>query len=128
MNGHNEPIRYIATLHKVKKNTPFRLGNAGSITNKTHLWIVYGSSFRSLVDPYPCFAEKRLDVVENKGLTLTNAEKRACIALKTLRWLLEQRSKEDPNCSEDVAVARGRSWTMVAGGGQDVRGTEFWEE
>jgi hypothetical protein len=41
-------------------------------------------------DPYPpCFAKKRLDVVENKGLALKNAEKRGCIVLKTLRWSLQ---------------------------------------
>jgi hypothetical protein len=70
----------------------------------------------------------RLDVVENKGLALKNAEKRACIVLKTLRWSLQRRNKEGANCSEDVAVGRCRGWTMVAGGGQDARGMEFWEE
>jgi hypothetical protein len=81
------------------------------------------------IRPYPlCFAKKRLDVVENKGLAVKNAEKRGCIMLKTLRWSLQRRSKERVNCSEDAAIDRVRAWTMVAGGGQDVRGMEFWEE
>jgi hypothetical protein len=33
----------------------------------------------------PCFAKKRLESIDKKGLVPTNAEKRVCIALKTLR-------------------------------------------
>jgi hypothetical protein len=58
--------------------------------------------------PASCFAKKRLDVVENKGLALKNAEKRGCIVLKTLRWSLQRRSKKGANCSEDVAVGLQR--------------------
>jgi hypothetical protein len=92
----------------------------------------FGISFQRLlamVDPLPpCFAKKRLDVIENKGLAQKNADKIACIVLKTLRWSLQRRSKERANCSEDIAVEPGGTRTMVAGGGQDVPGTGFWEE
>jgi hypothetical protein len=36
---------------------------------------------QACLTPTPCFAKKRLDVVENKGLAMENAEKRACIVL-----------------------------------------------
>jgi hypothetical protein len=38
----------------------------------------------------PCFGEKRLEGVENKGSAPTRAEKRDCIALKTLRAFLQR--------------------------------------
>jgi hypothetical protein len=41
----------------------------------------------------PCFAKKRLESVENKGLGVKNSEKRGCILLKTLRGSLQRKCK-----------------------------------
>ena len=51
-----------------------------------------------MVDPLPpCFAKKRLDVVENKGLALKNAEKRGLYRVENIEVVFavkEQRTCE----------------------------------
>src|ERR1700722_17296957 len=46
-----------------------------------------------LVPPTPCFAKKRLESIDNKGLGVKNSEKRGCILLKTLRGSLQRKCK-----------------------------------
>jgi hypothetical protein len=41
----------------------------------------------------PCFAKKRLERVDKKGLGVGNAEKRVRILLKTLRGTLQRECK-----------------------------------
>jgi hypothetical protein len=61
--------------------------------------------------PYPaCFAKKRLEGVDKKGLGPTNTEKRGCMWLKTFRASLQQNDKrtvgweEGPGGSAVVAA------------------------
>jgi hypothetical protein len=66
----------------------------------------------------PCFAKKRLDVVENKGLALKNAEKRGCIVLKTLRWFCSEGAKKMqivPRMVQLVEAAVGAWWPEGVG-------------
>jgi hypothetical protein len=73
-----------------------------------------------LIPPPPCFAKKRLESVEKKGLEAKNSNKRGWILLKTLRASLQRRSRD---CISEVSGVAGN-----AGGGQDSGGTELREE
>jgi hypothetical protein len=69
----------------------------------------------------PCFAKKRLEDIDKKGLEVVMRAKRGCILLKTLRGLFAERMHE----MTALVAGAGKSWLEGRTGEEWDSGRKF---